>query len=214
MSDSLLVQDGRTTAPVGVALKEWSAVCDWLAAGRLGLLLRKGGVHEDEGPGRFRPEFERFALFANTEHQKPEWVKPAWRDGMDAAPAEAGAGAGPESERRVRLAALAEVAKVWKVPERASVEALDAVLPWGPPYLDMRFAYKPDRPLWLLLVRAWRLKEAKSIVRTAEYDGCRSWVELSAADVIAAGARATPAMPGPALLQLERRVDTAFGATA
>ncbi|MEM9296518.1 MAG: DUF1802 family protein [Planctomycetota bacterium] len=210
MPETPLVQDGRLAEPLGVALKEWALVCDWLAAGRLGLLVRKGGVHEDEGPGRFRAEFDRFALFPNVEHQKPDWVKPAWLDGRSADDIDAHAERAAESGV-VELAVAAEVAAVWKVPSRGALEALGDVLPWEAPYLDMRFHYKPDRPVWLMLLRAWRLRKAKAIQRTHEYDGCRSWVELAEADALPAGLELAPAMPEPALAQLRARVDAAMG---
>src|SRR5690606_840280 len=51
-----------------VALKEWAVVCDLLLEGKCSLLLRKGGVHEDRGPGRFELEHERFTLYPAWEH--------------------------------------------------------------------------------------------------------------------------------------------------
>ena len=47
-----------------IALKEWAAVCEALAAGRQTILLRKGGIAE--GPGGFRPEHSEF------------WLLPTW----------------------------------------------------------------------------------------------------------------------------------------
>ena len=46
-----------------IALKEWAVICDLLLAGEQAILLRKGGVHEGTGPGQFRLEHDRFALF-------------------------------------------------------------------------------------------------------------------------------------------------------
>ena len=63
---------------VNLALKEWAVVGDLVADGRCALLLRKGGVHEDTGPGRFRLEHERFLLFPAWEHERLDWIKPDW----------------------------------------------------------------------------------------------------------------------------------------
>ena len=35
-----------------LALKEWAVICDLLATGRQTLVLRKGGIAEEQGPGR------------------------------------------------------------------------------------------------------------------------------------------------------------------
>ena len=39
---------------LNVALKEWAIICDRLVAGDQAILLRKGGIDEADGPGRFR----------------------------------------------------------------------------------------------------------------------------------------------------------------
>ena len=62
-----------------IALKEWAVITDLLLSGDQVILLRKGGIHEDDGPGRFRLENERFALFPAWEHQKTDWVKPEYQ---------------------------------------------------------------------------------------------------------------------------------------
>ena len=45
----------------------------------------------------------------------------------------------------------------------------------------MRFNYRPANPLYLLLVRAYRLRQAVVIENTPEYAGCKSWVPLKQA---------------------------------
>ena len=49
---------------------------------------------------------------------------------------------------------------------------------WTPPLIDMRFGYKPENPLYLLLVRAYRLHEPTTVANTPAYAGCKSWVPL------------------------------------
>ena len=44
--------------------------------------------------------------------------------------------------------------------------------------IDYRFNYKPENPLYLLLVRAYRLHEPVVIENTPAYAGCKSWVPL------------------------------------
>lgn len=151
------------------ALKEWSSVCDLLAGGRSTLLLRKGGVHETTGPGRFRLEHDRFAFFPAWEHENLDWLKPALRPGrapIESEPAE------------VVFRGWGEVAGIWPVPMRQTLDALDDLHPWLPPQIDMRFDYKPERPVYALLVRAHRFAEPVVRANDPAFAGCRSWVPL------------------------------------
>lgn len=158
---------------IDTALKEWTSVCDLLAEGQACLLLRKGGVHETTGPGRFALEHDRFAFFPAWEHENLEWVKPELRPNrgpIDSEPA------------RVVFRAWGEVAGIWPVPSREAFDVLDDLHPWLPPQIDMRFDYKPDRPVYALLVRAYRLAEPVVRANHASFAGCRSWVPLGEED--------------------------------
>ncbi len=152
---------------IDTALKEWTCVCDLLAAGRCTLLLRKGGVHETTGPGRFRLEHDRFAFFPAWEHEKLDWLKPGLRPDR---------GAIEHESDEIVFRAWGEVAGIWPVASRDLLDALDELHPWLPPQIDMRFDYKPDRPVYALLVRAYRF--ARPVVRANHpaFAGCRSWV--------------------------------------
>lgn len=194
-----------TAPPVEVALKEWAIVCDLLAAGRCCLLLRKGGVHEDHGPGRFRLEEDRFALFPAWEHEKLPWIKPAWLEGFRREPVEA-------EPERLTLHAVAEVARAWTVPSRAAFDRLDDLHPWAAPQIDLRFAYKPERPLYAVALRVTRLAEPRTLPNRAAFAGCRSWVPLAGADAVPTAGQ--PAMPAEELARHLARVDEAFGTSA
>jgi hypothetical protein len=58
---------------------------------------------------------------------------------------------------------------------------------WTDALLDMRFNYRPENPLYLLLVRPYRLATPVTIENTPAYAGCKSWVPLERA-VSTAGA--------------------------
>ena len=166
--------------PLDVALKEWHAVTRALAAGRQYVLIRKGGIHETEG--RFDIEHRRFALFPTWLHQNVDWIKPADRD--DAVPR-------TSEPDELSIEAWAEISDIVRVPSRAAMDALDAEHIYLSPLIDMRFSYKPHNPLYLLIVRAWRLAEPVTLANTPAYAGCRSWVPLETA--IDAGG-STPAL--------------------
>jgi len=160
--------------PLDTALKEWAGVCDRLTRGEQAILLRKGGIHESGGPGVFELEHPRFLLFPAWTHQKPDMVKPDFADAMR-----------PMQEpAEVTLRAVASPASIYRVPSRASLEPLDALHPWNEAYLDMRWNYKPERPLWLVVLRVARLPEAVAIANDPEYAGCRSWVPLKPGDAV------------------------------
>ena len=184
---------------IDVGLKEWAAVWRLVLEGRFALLLRKGGIHELGGPGRFAPEHERFALFPAWEHQRPERLKPAYRDRVEA---------GGELAA-VDIAGYADAGRIWRLTDRAAFDALDDLHPWTPEQIDMRFGYKPERPLYLMAVRAYRLPAPRRVPNRDSYAGCRSWVPLAAEDAIDP-AGAVPAMAEESWRALLERVDRAL----
>ena len=183
-----------------VALKEWSIVCDLILEGRLSVLLRKGGIHETGGPGVFELEHARFALFPSWAHQNPASIKPAYRDGVERLDE-------PES---ITLRGLAEVVGIHCVTGRGQLDALDDLHCWTDAYLDMRFNYKPDRLLYLIVLRAYRLEQPQTIANGPEYAGCRSWVPLGPGDAIDDD-RAEPVLGGVAIREVCARVEVALG---
>jgi hypothetical protein len=182
------------------ALKEWAVICDALVAGEQSILLRKGGIEEADGPGRFRLATPRFALFPAWLHQRPEQIKPPWRDRVQLFDHE-------PSEITLRGTGVAE--QVWQVPSRESLDALADLHIWTAEQLDMRWNYKPHQPLYLLAIRVFRLPEPKTITNNPAYAGCKSWVELDPADAVD-NAEATPVIGDPAFAELVDRVGAAL----
>lgn len=183
-----------------IALKEWAVVCDLLVEGELGIVLRKGGVHEDAGPGRFKLEVPRFALFPAWEHQDPRKLKAPFRGRVQVFDAE------PDE---LTIKGWAEAAHIRAVPSRGAFDSLDDLHPWTAEQIDMRFNYKPDRPIYLLALRVHRLTKPKTIANNPRYAGCKSWVDLDPADAIDdSGAR--PAMNDAAFARLVERLDRAM----
>jgi hypothetical protein len=166
---------------LSVALKEWNVLCDALGRGEQFILLRKGGIHEEHG--EFRLEHARFLLFPTFLHQDPRMLKPAFASRVQASQVE---------PAMVRLAAWAEVSDILQVRSRQQIDAIDAEHVWSPPLIDMRFSYKPTKPLYLLLVRAWTLPRAVELSNVPLYAGCVSWVPLEAEVPIAGSSPAIP----------------------
>lgn len=159
-----------------IALKEWKLVEDALASGRQILLLRKGGI-SDLG-GEFSVEHNSFVFFPTYVHQNLQMVKPDAREGFEARSAE------PE---KVAIVSAGEVTDILRIRDREQMDRLDAEHVWASPLIDMRFSYRPQSPLYLLLIRAYRLAIPIAVDNTPAYAGCKSWVPLES-PVATAGA--------------------------
>jgi hypothetical protein len=163
------------------ALKEWAAVEDALAMGRLTVLVRKGGIHEKRGG--FEVEHREFWIYPTGWHQNESELRREIVEHLGDVPRFA-----PE-EIPFRLYCVVEDAL--RVENLDALLRLDEVQPFTEATLRSRFAYR-DRPyLHVLIVRAFRLPDAVPIRNTPAYEGCVSWVEL---DDALATAGAQPVM--------------------
>lgn len=165
--------------PLDIALKEWAIVCDLLAAGRCCLLLRKGGIHERGGPGRFALDHDRFLMFPAWEHERLDWIKPDWlpKDLSVDEPNRA-------EPSEIAFKCYAQTARVWQIPCRDAFDRLDDLHPWAGPQIDMRFNYKPDRPLYLMALRVYALADSVRVPNRESFGGCVSWVPLAPGDAV------------------------------
>ncbi len=182
---------------INIALKEWDALCAALLSGRQAILLRKGGIYE--AAGEFELEHSRFLLFPTFLHQKRDLVKSPFQGLINPATAE------PQA---VAVPAFCEVRLVRSVPSREAFDALDDLHMWAPPFVDMRFAYRPQYPLYLIVVETFRLPAPVALPNTPAYAGCKSWVPLEQPVSIAGAERA---LAPEELQRVLQRVDEAFG---
>src|SRR5438105_4484492 len=72
------------------------------------------------------------------------------------------------AEQRLRL-----------LDDPAEVDALDRFHVWTPAYMHERLGWRPRKPLWAVVVRAYARAEPVLVPRDPAFDGCRSWVELA-----------------------------------
>jgi hypothetical protein len=152
----------RHTKQMNTALKEWNSVVNALGAGRQILLLRKGGIVEARQGFQLRhPEF---LLFPTWEHEHARYLQVG-------APADPDPGNIP-----IRYWARAEGLR-----EAPPVLALLRGLPhiWNDTFLQMRMNYRPDLPLYAVLLRVYRLAHPQTIPDRPSYAGCKSWVHLT-----------------------------------
>ena len=134
------------------------------------ILLRKGGILE--AIGGFELDHPQFFLFPTYLHQNAQMLKEPERQRL--VPLK-------EEPAQVTLSSAATVTDIIRLRDRAQMDRLDAEHIWTSPQIDMRFNYRPQNPLYLLLLRVYRLPNPITIQNTLEYAGCKSWVPLDAA---------------------------------
>jgi len=153
-----------------IALKEWAVVCRALESGRQMVLLRKGGIYE--AAGEFELENPQFLLFPTYLHQNLSMLKAEAHAGFEPVSAEPG---------EISISAAGVVSDIVQLKSRSQLDAIDDEHVWTRPLIDMRFNYKPQNPLYLLLIRAYRLRQPMTLANTPAYAGCKSWVPLDQA---------------------------------
>lgn len=153
------------------ALKEWALAIKALEAGEQVLLLRKGGLVE--GSGRFVLEAERFILYPTHYHQEPNIVRPGFEHLIQASISERPA------DGFLRIGLFADVAEIIPVTDRGAVQAVEKYHIWSSDYMEDRFDWKPESPLFLLLLRVYRFARVHDLALAPSYGGCTSWVDLN-----------------------------------
>ena len=169
-----------------IAFKEWATVIRALETGRQTLLLRKGGISED---GQFRMQHRAFLLYPTYEHQYVDLLQPQYHGLMRKTNAEA------PPVNVTRITGYAEVADLFHLKDKAAVLALKEHYVWNEEYVRTRFNFKPEWPLYGIVLRAYRLPEPVDLPFRKEYGGCRSWIELEREISVDA---AIPALPNDA----------------
>lgn len=152
------------------ALKEWAAAVDALEQGKTIMLLRKGGIKEEGN--RFKVAHDEILLYPTYEHQQPNLLKPEYASGVTPVTS----GWHPET---VRIGSWAKITDILQVSGESAVAALLDYHIWNEQFATERFNWKPRQPLYVLLLRTYRLAQPLTIPYRQEYGGCRSWIDLA-----------------------------------
>jgi hypothetical protein len=158
-----------------VALKEWAITCEALAQGRQIILLRKGGLLDEDGA--FSLEHGQFFLLPTWLHQEEALVKPRERYLFRTTQKIEG-----ESGHIAFLRHFARVEAMWSFPpcdEEVLYESTPHI--WSQQYLDLRLGYQLDKPLLCAALRVWKLETPLRYELRSRDKGCRSWVEMESA---------------------------------
>jgi hypothetical protein len=157
-----------TTTLTQPALKEWSAAVHALLDGRQTVLLRKGGI----GEKRFAVTASRFLLFPTVAHSHAERVRPEHRELLDASAADS-------TDDAIVLRAGAKVIAAVEVNRPVQLEEIAPLHIWTAESVRAdRLDFRPKHRLTVLVVQASPLVEPLRLVRTTDYAGCTSWVQL------------------------------------
>jgi hypothetical protein len=170
------------------ALKEWAVAVEALERGETALVIRKGGIREKA----FAVANRRFLLLPGYEHQRPELLKPEYRELLREIP-------DLTDDGPLRFSSFAEVRGAYEISEPESLETIGPHHMWAPEYAESRFKWRPKKPLTVLVLRTYLLPEPVELPYSEAYEGCKSWIEL-AEPVPTAGAR--PALDNEAFGRL------------
>ena len=107
------------------------------------------------------------------------------------------------------ITGIGDATHIWEVPSRAAFDSLEDLHCWTKPQIDMRFDYKPEKPLYLMAVRAWKLTQPKTVLNVPDYAGCRSWVPLADQDAVD-DSKLIPALDDDAFNAIVHRVSLAM----
>ena len=184
------------------AFKEWAVICKALAEGRQALILRKGGIAESGGV--FTPEHARFWLYPTYVHQQRGGIK------SEALPLLQSVEADRPPGRTIRLRHFAEVTSVYFVRHLDDALAINHLHQWSEETVRQRFAYR-EPGLYVLPVRIKRAPAPMELPETAEYEGCKTWIQLERA---LSDADATPILDARAYASILEEIEQILNPTA
>ena len=152
------------------AFKEWAVSCEALGTGEQTLLIRKGGIREENGA--FTIADTNFLLMPTYEHQNAALLQPAYVPRLHTLQAN------PHAADTLALTSYAVVDTILQAKDEAQVNAASKFHIWNPAFVKQRFDFNPYDPLYLLVLRIYNLPRPETIAMQPAYVGCKSWVTL------------------------------------
>ncbi len=151
-------------------LKEWAVACEALRDGRQTLLIRKGGIREEQG--MFRITDKEFFLVPTYDHQKSAQLQTAYIDDLNRT-----------IERRPPSGTLtvdtyASIVNIFTAVDEKKLMEVSSEHIWNLDYIKQRFEFNPYDPLYVLILRTYKLAQPISVPASPDYGGCTSWITL------------------------------------
>ncbi|MEM0979563.1 MAG: DUF1802 family protein, partial [Cyanobacteria bacterium P01_H01_bin.58] len=134
-------------------------------------LIRKGGIRESRP--YFQVPSDRALLFPTYEHQQAIALKSPYREQLVCRPV-------PTVDEPILLQGWAQITHQIPILEvHSAAIALQPFHIWTDSWFNERLAWKPERPAYVLLLRAYRFTGPMALPYRKQYGGCRSWIELA-----------------------------------
>lgn len=172
------------TDAIAWALKEWAVAVDALLSGDLILLIRKGGIREHGHS--FEVPSDRALLFPTFEHQKAEALRAPYQAKLTPQSV-------PAIGDNLILPGWAQITHQLPLSVPPGVEQLHPFHIWTDAWLAERLAWKPERPTYVLLLRAHRFSAPVVVPYQKQYAGCRSWITIEVPESLPESAPVLPA---------------------
>ena len=165
------------------ALKEWAIVCKALESGNQILLFRKGGIMEFRNG--FELKFKNFFLFPTFEHQAKESIRREYHATLDELNRNNemdNTKTLPDSNKLCEITSFVDITHFSEVSDLTTLKKLENFHIWTDDYLKTRFEYNPKKPLYLLLLRVYKLNNSIRFTNKPEWLGCKSWIQIDSND--------------------------------
>ncbi len=149
-------------------LKEWSSALSFFEDKKIGLIFRKGGIHEKE----FEGTDSYFGIFKTFEHESEKTVKKEYKNYLKNRTG--------DYTGNFNLEYIARIKKSFKIDSINKLNLLDPYHPWEKGYLIERFNFRPKKPLYCYLLEIQKIKFPKNVAYNIhEAKGCISWFKLN-----------------------------------
>jgi len=170
------------------ALKEWAIVCKAAEDGKQVLLFRKGGIMEYRNG--FELKHKNFFLFPTFEHQSMESIRGEYKkefENLTKQHEQKDLNSTVPNDSQIfpdttTINSFVEISYFNEINDINKLEKLEKFHIWNLDYVKMRFNYNPKKPLFLVLLRTYKLKDAIKIHNKPEWSGCKSWIQIDLKD--------------------------------
>lgn len=182
----------QATSNFVAALKEWAIVCKAAGDGKQVLLFRKGGIMEYRNG--FELKHKNFFLFPTFEHQSIDSIQNGYKIELESLEKQhimredhkdfnlSSENNSDTTQNITNINLFVEITYFNEINDINKLEKLEKFHIWNLDYVKMRFNYNPKKPLYLMLMRAYRLNDPIKILNKSEWSGCKSWIQIDQKD--------------------------------
>ena len=152
------------------AFKEWSKIVEALGKNKQQIILRKGGIIEENGI--FSVKESSFLLLPTLFHQQNELIKEDWLQevGTD--------DIYYQNPHQVWIHFEAHVQQVQQISTWEELQKLDNQHVWKESVIRERYERWGENQVTLLKVAVEKLEQPILLDLLPEYGGCKSWIEV------------------------------------